>query len=556
MLKTLTIKDLAIIRDMDLTLSPGLTVITGETGAGKSILLDGLTLISGARADAGLVRVGAERAEVTAEFTVAGQSTLRARLREAEVDNDQDLLLRRVVRAEGSSRMFANGSAVSLANARDFAADLIDIHGQHEFQRLMDRREQLAMLDAFAQHTDELAKVRIAYEQLAELRAKQKELQIFAGTDGELLALLRAQLLELEKATPTAERIALLDSEQRRLAHAESLIQGVAHVLEKLSADEQGWLKQISAAEHDIQRLTTFAPELKSVAQCLAEALIQLGEAESQLQRLSEHLEIDPVKLREVETALSRLHDLARKQRVSLTELPVKYAEMQVRIATLDGAADALQKLEREIHAAEKNYDEAARGLSASRVRAAERLSNAIAPLMAELGMHGGVVAIQLDERDQHERHPAGAETAEWLVSANPGQPPRPLRKVASGGELSRISLAIRVATLAVQDVPVLVFDEVDAGIGGAIADVVGRKLRALAATRQVFCVTHLAQVAACAHQHLRIEKSTSKGETTTRVELLSPSARVEELARMLGGKDVTAATRKLASEMLQMGQR
>lgn len=556
MLRSLAIRDLAIIAALELELEPGLTVITGETGAGKSILLDGLTLIAGARADAAMVRAGAERAEVEARFAAAAGGTAARWLSENELEDDGHCLLRRTVRADGGSRAWINGRASSLQQARELTAELVEIHGQHEYQRLLERGHQLELLDRFGAHDSAQAAVASAAQRLQQLDERRRTLEAQAGQSGALLELARTQLAELQALKPTRERVSDIEEQHRRLSHAGALQQGLGSAAQRLSGDESGSaLRQIRQAQSELAKLGSVDSRLGELVGRLESLRLEVEDIGSWLGDAAEQLDLDPAALQRSERELSTLHELARRHRIPLTALPDKLEELQARVGELAGLDAELAELAQAQASARQDWTLAARQLSALRQKTAARFARAVEKLLGELGMSGARFAVELSPRSADEFAARGAEHAEFQVSANAGQPPRAMRKVASGGELSRISLAIKVATLDIADTPVLVFDEVDAGIGGPTAAMVGRKLRALGSRRQVLVVTHSPQVAAAGHQHWHVGKQTRQGKTVSVVQVLDHGQRIEELARMLGGEQVSEQTRANARELLAAAQ-
>jgi DNA repair protein RecN (Recombination protein N) len=555
MLTRLTLRDFAVAAAAELDFGPGLTVISGETGAGKSLLVDALGFLSGLRADSGMVRHGATRAELHAEFAVDDGHAASAWLREQEFDDGGACVLRRTLRADGGSRAWINGRPATLSQLAELASALVEIHGQHEHQALLSRPSQLALLDAFGGHGDALARVRAAAEAWNGLLAERERLSR-AGDVGERLDWLQHQLDELEREALAPDALAELSASHRRHAHAAGLIAACDDALARLSGDEAPSLpRQVHQVRSAIAREQAHEPRLAEVDAMLDAAAIQLDEATLLLQRIRDDLDIDPAQLAALDARLARIHELARKHRVAPEELAARRDAFAAELAELQGAGERLQVLDDEIARAAGAWRRAADALGAARRQAADRLSSATTALLGELGMGGGVFEAALEPVTGDRPDPQGAERVEFLVSANAGQPPRPLRKVASGGELSRISLAIEVAALGLDAVPTMVFDEVDSGIGGAVADIVGRKLRALGASRQVLCVTHLPQVAAQGHAHYRVSKSDEDGSTRSSVRRLSEGERAEELARMLGGVDVSKEARAAARKLLAGAQ-
>ena len=512
MLRHLSIKDFAVVRATELEFGPGMTVVSGETGAGKSLMVDALGFLSGLRADSGVVRHGAARAELSAEFALDQLQAARQWLADNELDDEEQCQLRRVIRADGGSRSWINGRPVTLAQLADLAGLLVEIHGQHEQQALLTRPSQLALLDAYAGNEDERRQVRRAAAAWQTLVDESLALSQ-QGDVSDRIGFLEHQLRELDREDLEPESITALGASHRRQAHASALLNG---------DDGSSALDLLQQVRHELSRLIEHDPRLGEVDGLIENASIQLHEALSLLDRVHDDLDADPEQFEENERRLGRLHDLARKHRVPMDELGAQRERMHAEVEQLRGSAAA-------------------------------ELSATTTGIIAELGMGGGQFLIELEPQDAGKPDPQGAERVEFLVAANAGQPPRALRKVASGGELSRISLAIEVAALDLDAVPTMVFDEVDSGIGGAVADIVGQKLRALGEKRQVLCVTHLPQVASKGHAHYRVSKAPVEGMTQSAVEKLDSKAREEELARMLGGVEVSKEARAAARKLLQV---
>ncbi|MBP3985481.1 DNA repair protein RecN [Pseudoxanthomonas helianthi] len=551
MLKRLTLQDFAVVRAAELEFGPGMTVISGETGAGKSLLVDALGFLSGLRADSGVVRHGAERAELSAEFALDEGAPALAWLRDNELDEDNEALLRRVIRADGGSRAWINGRTVTLAQLTELAALLVEIHGQHEHQALLSRASQLALLDNFAANQAERDAVAAAAAHWSRLLGEREALSQ-QGDASERIPYLEHQLAELEREDLAPDSIAALNADHRRQAHAAGLIDACNAAFARLSGDDEASpgqaLQQVRAA---LVRVLEHEPRLREVDGLLEGAQVQLDEALAQLDRIRDDLDADPVKFEQMERRLGRLHDLARKHRIAPEQLGEQRDAISSELDALRGAGERLRKLDGEIDAARSAWREAAAALGKRRKAAAKALSTATSALIGELGMGGGTFEVEIEPNETERPDPQGAERVEFLVAANVGQPPRALRKVASGGELSRVSLAIEVAALGSDAVATMVFDEVDSGIGGAVAEIVGQKLRALGSQRQVLCVTHLPQVAAQGHAHYRVSKAPVEGMTQSAVEALSPKQREEELARMLGGVEVSREARAAAKRLL-----
>ena len=551
MLRHLSIKDFAVVRATELEFGPGMTVVSGETGAGKSLMVDALGFLSGLRADSGVVRHGAARAELSAEFALDAQAGARRWLADNELDDEDHCQLRRIIRADGGSRAWINGRPVTLSQLTELAAFLVEIHGQHEQQALLARPSQLALLDAYADNAEPRRLVRQA---AATWQALVDEAETLSqqGDVSDRIGFLEHQLRELEREDLDADSIIALGASHRRQAHASALLATCETTTSRISGDEgPSALELLQQVRGDLGRMVEHDPRLGEVDALIDSASIQLQEALVLLDRVHDDLDADPEQFEENERRLGRLHDLSRKHRVPMEELGQQRDRMQAEVEQLRGADVRLQKLAGEMEKAVQAWREVASKLTDSRQRAATELSTTTTELIAELGMGGGQFLIQLEPQDAAKPDPQGAERVEFLVAANAGQPPRALRKVASGGELSRISLAIEVAALDLDAVPTMVFDEVDSGIGGAVADIVGQKLRALGEKRQVLCVTHLPQVASKGHAHYRVSKAPVDGMTQSAVEKLDTRAREEELARMLGGVEVSKEARAAARRLL-----
>jgi DNA repair protein RecN (Recombination protein N) len=553
MLETLYVKDFAIVGEAEIAFGPGMTVVTGETGAGKSLLVDALLLLAGNRAEAGVVRHGSERAELIAQFAVDRASPAHAWLTAEEFDDGEPhCQLRRVIRSEGASRAWINGRPATLAQLAELGERLIEIHGQHEHQALLEKNSQLHLLDAFGNHSNARDEVTAVASRWHDIDAQMRK----AGSEddhAERIALLQHQVEELDRHALTAEELSTLNESHQRLANAGQLIQGGNALIESLDGDgEFALLRQIARAQSELARFAQIDPQLAPAQELIEAARIQLDEANDLLGRWRDRLDLDPDRLIEIESKIAKLHELSRRHRVPTAELKTHAESLRSELDALRGAGERLGVLERERAKLQHHYSTAAATLTQARTAAAKRLGKQVSALMSELGMAGGTFVAQIEPTSAPEPDAQGAERVEFLVSANPGQPPRALRKVASGGELSRISLAIEVAALGLDDVGCMVFDEVDSGIGGAVAEVVGQKLRRLGDTRQVLCVTHLAQVAAQGHQHLRVVKSSDGKSTATQIEALDAKSRRDEIARMLGGIEITRETLAHAKQMLE----
>lgn len=550
MLRTLAIRDFVIVDAIELDLAPGFTVFTGETGAGKSILIDALTLALGGRADASVVREGAARADISAEFAGLSDPALAAWLDMHAFDADNGcLLLRRVVDNGGRSKAFINGAAATMSQLRELGEMLVDIHGQHAHQSLMKADAQRQLLDAHAGLQEEARAVGAAWR---DWRAIVRQREAFERDARQALLereRLEWQVGELEKLAAKPGEWSEVSNEHSRLSHAASLIEGAQQALNLLSEDESApMLSQLSSIEQKLARLADIDDKLRPVLEALEPARIQLQEAVYALNDYLGRIELDPERLRTVEARLEALHAGARKFHVDPEALPEELSRLSAQLRQLADATDldALRAQEQQLADA---YLARAGKLSKGRAKAAKSLSAAVTEAMQELSMAGGRFEIALHRCDPAAQ---GVEQVEFLVAGHAGTTPRPLAKVASGGELARISLAISVIASRATATPTLIFDEVDSGIGGGVAEVVGRLLKRLGHDRQVLCVTHLPQVASQAGQHFQVSKGTvADGRTVSRIAPLGAAERVEEIARMLGGLEITATTRKHARELL-----
>jgi len=549
MLHRLAIRDFVIVDAVELELERGFTVLTGETGAGKSILVDALELLVGGRADAGVVRESAERAELAAEFDVVPGSALAAYLDESELAGDPGVLLvRRVIDRAGRSRAFVNGRGATLAQLREVGEYLVDIHGQHAHQSLMRPAAQRALLDGHAGIED------LARDTGAAWRA-WKRLEALAAEAAEQYAQREAERAELQDKVTELKRLApgegeweALSAEHTRLAHGSSLVAGAESSLEALSEADGATLARLAAVAGQLRALSEHDAALTPIVELLDSAEAQVGEAARELRNYASRIELDPQALRSVEARTEALHAAGRKFRVKPAELPQLARDLKVRLGELELAANP-EALQKQVAASKDAYLALAKRLSDKRKTSASALSKAVTAGMQELAMGGGRFAVQLVPLEEPAAH--GLEDVAFEVASHPSLPLRPLGKVASGGELSRISLALQMVASKSSPVATLVFDEVDSGIGGAVAEIVGRSLKALGRDRQALAVTHLPQVAAQGDAQWTVAKGGGKAKVRTSVTRLDRAGRVEELARMLGGTEITATTRKHAAELL-----
>jgi len=551
MLRTLTIRDFVIVDTIELEFSNGFTVFTGETGAGKSILIDALQLALGGRGDASMVREGTAKADITADFAVTENAGAWLAQHEFAVD-EGGALLRRVIDNAGRSKAYINGISATAAQLRELGEMLVDIHGQHAHQSLLKSDAQRALLDNQIAVRDpaaleEAQGVALAYKAWKALVRQREEFEKDARNVLVERERLEWQVSELDKLAPKAGEWTEISNEHSRLSHAASLLEGAQEALQAISEDDHPILSQLSSLNAKLGKLVSVDAELQGVLDCMEPARIQLQEAVYALNNYIDKVELDPGRLREVDARMEALHSAARKYHVTPEALHEEHASLATRLRQLADASDidGLRKQEEKSKAA---YMEVARRLSKRRAQAAVELGKGVTHAMQELSMSGGSFAIGLNEGEPGAH---GLEQVEFLVAGHAGVAPRPLAKVASGGELARISLAIAVITAHATTTPTLIFDEVDTGIGGGVAEVVGRLLKRLGQQRQVLCVTHLPQVASQANQHFQVAKGTNEGRTVSRIDVLDNRARVEEVARMLGGIEITETTRKHARELL-----
>ena len=549
MLKFLAIRDFVIVSSLELDFSAGFTALTGETGAGKSILIDALSLALGERGDAAMVRNGCERAEIAAEFDIAALPHLRAWLLEQGLEGDESVcLLRRVLDAGGRSRGFINGCSATLQQMREAGEQLLDIHGQHAHQSLLRADVQRMLLDGYAGVTADTEKVAALYRDWQGLRRRRIGLSENAEALAAERELLRFQRDELEGLGFDAAEWQELQADHARLAHAASLLETAASGIETLSEADDACLAQLNALVARLRDGVAHDASLGDTLRMLESAQAELQEAVYALRHYQQRLDADPQRLREQEQRIRSVMDAARKHRVAPELLGEALQRIAARLAELGGDAD-LAALERQENSAQQNYLAAAQKLTAARKKAADKLSKEITAAMQTLAMQDGSFAVAL--LPLAGGNACGLETIEFQVAANTGAPLRGLAKVASGGELSRIGLAIQVAASRVAAVPTLIFDEVDSGIGGRVAEIVGHLLKELGRDRQVLCVTHLPQVAAAADHQWQVSKTVENGVTLSGIAVLEGRQRVEEIARMLGGVKITDTTRKHAAEML-----
>ncbi|PHN63922.1 DNA repair protein RecN [Pseudomonas viridiflava] len=552
MLVHLSVHNYAIVEHLDLELDRGMSVITGETGAGKSIMLDALGLTLGDRADSGVVRPGADKADILATFDLEDIPEAQVWLKERDLDNDSPCILRRVITAEGRSRSYINGSPCPQGDLKALGELLIDIHSQHEHQSLLKTDTHRRLLDEYAGATDLARQVQLAAQRWRQTRQELERLSNSGDEQRARHQLLSYQLEELESLSLGENELEQLEQEHKNLTNAESLLSICRQVVEQCSESDSGnVLNALTASLHRLGSVNNSPTALSEATDLLSSAQIQVEEAVGELNRFLDHFDADPARLQQLEERLDAIYTLARKHRIQPNEVATMQQKLLDEIETLNANDESIERLEHEVQAFARHYQEKARELSDLRHTSSTRLASAVEQEIHRLGMPGGRFQIELKAIPGSEPHPHGLEHVELLVSANPGQPLKALAKVASGGELSRISLAIQVITAQTSRVPTLVFDEVDVGIGGPTAEIVGQLLRRLGERGQVMTVTHLPQVAAQGHQHLFVHKVRDNDATRTAVSKLTKAERIEEVARMLGGIDLTKESLAHAKKMV-----
>ncbi|MDD3353890.1 DNA repair protein RecN [Zoogloea sp.] len=551
MLRHLSIRDFVIVDRLELDFSAGFGALTGETGAGKSILLDALGLALGGKAESGVVRAGQARAEIVATFDLPPGGALQVWLEEQALEaGDGEVILRRVIDSGGRSKAWLNGTPVVLAQMRAAGEWLADIHGQHAHHALLRADAQLGLVDAHGGLVVQAREVAGRYRQWSVLRRAREAAEEGASSTEREREMLGWQVAELREIAFDQGEWLTLNQEQARLAHGAALIEGSASVLDGLAEGEYAVLPQLDVLLGRVAEMARHDAQLTDVQELFSSASIQLDEAAHAMRRYRDRLDIDPQRLAEIDQRIQAVMGMARKYRVAPEGLPGILAESEARLVRLTRQADP-EALAREEAGAKELFMASARALSVRRRQVADDLAGAVTEAMQSLAMTGARFAIQL--LPVEEGCPSGLETVEFLVAANASQPLRPLAKVASGGELSRIGLAIQVITSRNGATPTLLFDEVDVGIGGRVAEIVGRLLHQLGQDRQVLCVTHLPQVAAQADWQWTIAKESREGQTLSRVNVLDENGRIEEIARMLGGVHITETTRRHAAEMLDL---
>ncbi|WP_438952068.1 DNA repair protein RecN [Porticoccus sp.] len=557
MLTTLTVKHFTLVEALEVDFATGMTALTGETGAGKSLVLDALAMALGDRADTDRIRQGQERAEVSALFDLTGVATARQWLIDNDFadNNDEEALLRRLLTREGRSRGYINGQAATMQQLRELGEMLIDIHSQHEHQSLLRKETHHKILDDFARCSELAGELKQVYQQWTTTMQLLDKLENAADELRARQELLTFQLSELEQLSLEEGELEQLEQQQLLLGNAEAILRDSGALLQLCcEADDFNLQDSLGRALQLLANMPGKPAPLIEAEKLLNSAAIEVAEAGREIQQHLDRFERDPARLQQLEARLSTIYQLARKHRISPTELPARHLAMQEELDNLAGGEGGIEKLRQQATGLSDRYFALAENLTACRTAAAAEFSALVEQQFSALSMDGARFIPQLTPVKSGQLTANGVETVEFLIATNPGEPPRPLAKIASGGELSRISLAIQVIAANHSAVPTLIFDEVDVGIGGTTADVVGKLLRQLGGQGQVICVTHLPQVAACAHHHLLVSKTTHKHSANSTIRLLSGADRTNEIARMLGGAKVTDTSLSHAREMLQLG--
>ena len=554
MLLNLNIIDLAVVDALDLDLETGMSVLTGETGAGKSILLTALGLALGDRADSGYVRPNSKRAEVNIEFDLSDAPLAKQWLLDNELDDSGQCLIRRTISDDGRSKAYINNRPVNLQTLQSLSRLLVEIHGQHAHLTLLDNEEQRRLLDSFANNQALLEQLNDCYQNWKHSH-KQLQQLLKAGSDQvEREELLRFQLDELQQLDLDNFDYQNLADQHNKLANLGKILSVGQQQLDILyDNDQHAVIEMLAHSIHALTDLSQYANELTTVVDLLSDAEIQINEAAKQLRRFLENQEADPQQFQWLETQIGVIQRLSRKHKVAAEQLPQVAEQFAIELDTISHSSERIESLDADCQRLLSQYLQLAKQLSSQRQQAASQLQQRISDTIKELGMPHGEFIVNLNSQPDAEPQRNGYDNIEFLISTNPGLPAKPLAKVASGGELSRISLAIQVTTSTDKTTPTMIFDEVDSGIGGGIAEIVGQKLRRLSHNRQVLCVTHLPQVAAQAHQHLFVAKNQNASLTSSTVRRLTAEQRVNEVARMLGGVTITENTLAHAREMLTL---
>ncbi|MDH5229193.1 MAG: DNA repair protein RecN [Gammaproteobacteria bacterium] len=551
MLSHLSIRNFAVVDQLEIDFKSGMTVITGETGAGKSIAIDALGFALGERADNSFIRDEKQRTEITANFDIRHAMEVKQWLTDEELDSGDDCIVRRTLSKDIGSRAYINGVQLPVVKLKQLADFLVEIHSQHAHHALLSANEQQRLLDAFANAQQDVATVANIYRQYSETKKSLQQLTAQQHERVSRIEFLRYQLDEFEKIDLQTGEWEQLDQEQRKFAHHHAIMQALNSSYQALAEDENNITLQLESVQLQLKNTIELDPSLKQSYELLESALISVNEATHDLRIRLDDNELDPERMHEIEQRLSEVHNLARKHRVPPEDLLQLHTHMLEELASLLDSDSDIQKYQQQLDIMQKDFSLAATQLSDKRQKAAKTLSNNVEKLIKQLGMPACRFFVEFQTYPENEFHAHGLEQIRFLINTNPGQEAKPLSKIASGGELSRISLAIQVSTANVVQRPTLIFDEVDVGIGGGVAEIVGDKLYQLGLKRQVICITHQAQVACKGHQHLFVEKKVSKKQTNSQIRTLENEERVIEIARMIGGIELTETTIEHAREML-----
>lgn len=552
MLDHLFIRDFTIVHQLEIDFSQGLTVLTGETGAGKSIMIDALALVLGQRADNRVIRQGCQRTEITASFNLSTESDAGQWLTKHELFADGECMVRRIIETDRPTKGFINGRPVPMQMLRELGDRLVDIHGQHEHQSLLKRGNQRQALDDYAGLGTTVTALTETCRQIMTLQERLKTLRGQNADRSSRIELLQYQVAELEALDLQPDEVHQVEEEHARLANGAELLEGVQSITQELYDNDDGSVSQVLT--HAVQKLESLSehdPRLGELMNLLTEASIQVDEAASGLHNYIDKLELDPQRLQWLDERLAAFQDLSRKHQVAPEALPGVLLRLKTELSDIEDFDVNLERLEHDIETLRADYFSQAQEISRTRGIAAGELGGAVSDRMQDLGMEGGRFDIALTPLAEGEIGSSGLERVEFLVSTNPGQSMLPLNKVASGGELSRISLALQVITATVGRIPCLIFDEVDVDIGGRVAEIVGQQLRDLGRARQILCITHQAQVAVLGDQHLLVVKTSEDSGAICLVKSLSPDQRIDEIARMIGGIEISQQTRDHAEDML-----
>ncbi len=553
MLVQLIINDLAIVNKLHLDFDSGMTVLTGETGAGKSILIDALGLILGDRADTNIIRGGAEKTDITAIFSVKNNAAVDKKLNRIEINsNGDELFIRRIIKKDGRSRAYINDTPVPIQTIRDIGECLIEIHGQHAHQTISQPKTQQKLLDQFGQYEPTLTEIINTYKKLIEIDNKIKRLNTNDGDFESTLTLLKYQIEELNKLAIEESEYAKLSEEFKRQSNSKHILQACHEILNELSESDTDINTKLLKCQKEIDELSLLDNSLKNIPALIDSAVIQINEATTELKNYLNEFDADTSQLHSLENRLDKLNELARKYKKRPEELPDHLKLLIKKLNKLENSFEQREKLEIKQKELTKTYFKLAAELRNKRIKTAKIFSEEITNKIHELGM-AGKLQIDVEPINSGNPHRYGMDEITFMVSTNPGQPLRPIAKVASGGELSRLSLAIQIISSKDNNIPTMIFDEVDAGIGGGVAEIVGKLLSALANHSQIFCVTHLPQVASYGQQHFQVTKNTRQGETYTEVRSLNEKERINEIARMLAGMEVTTESRANAEKMLAL---